>query len=218
VFADAILQDADLRWARLRGADFSAARLDGASFVSADGPGARFDRADARNTSFDCAKLRAATFHGTKFGPATTFNSSELQGADFTGSHGVQEADFASAEIDDTTTPWEAGLNWTIKMAKGDFVGRSALEAAVSRGAERSLVGFEVSGRGIARQGHGVVLGGEEVGRVTSGTFSPTFKKALGLAYVPKALSEPGQSLTLSVRGKELAAHVIETPFYRRSK
>ncbi len=121
-------------------------------------------------------------------------------------------------EIDDTTTPWEAGLGWTIKMAKGDFVGRSALEALSGRGAQRSLIGFEVTDRGIARQGHGVVVDGEEVGRVTSGTYSPTLKKALGLAYVPKALAELGQTVTLNVRGKLLAATVIETPFYRRSK
>lgn len=121
-------------------------------------------------------------------------------------------------EIDDTTTPWEAGLDWTIKMAKGEFVGRSALEAAAAEGRRRRLVGFEVRGRGIARQGHGVVAAGEEVGRVTSGTFSPTFKKALGLAYVPEDLADPGQALTLLVRGKELEANVVETPFYRRAK
>ena len=121
-------------------------------------------------------------------------------------------------EIDDTTTPWEAGLDWTVKMAKGDFIGREALAASPPERVERRLVGFEISGRGIARQGHGVVAGGEEVGRVTSGTFSPTLEKALGLAYVPTELAQPGQALTLSVRNRELEAIVVETPFYRRSK
>lgn len=121
-------------------------------------------------------------------------------------------------EIDDTTTPWEAGLDWTVKMAKGEFIGRAALEASPAGEAERRLIGFEVTGRGIARQGHTVVVDGEEAGRVTSGTFSPTLGKALGLAYVPAALAQPGQALTLNVRGKELQAIVVETPFYRRAE
>ncbi|MCH9652103.1 MAG: glycine cleavage system aminomethyltransferase GcvT [Deltaproteobacteria bacterium] len=121
-------------------------------------------------------------------------------------------------EIDDTTTPWEAGLDWTVKMASGDFLGRDALLEQQQRGADRRLVGFEIEGRGIAREGHLVLLGDQEVGRVTSGTYSPTFKKALGMAYVPLNLSEPGQPLVLDVRGKRLEAKVAETPFYRREK
>jgi aminomethyltransferase len=121
-------------------------------------------------------------------------------------------------EIDATTTPWEAGLDWTVKLDKGDFLGRQALLDAPAAEIRRRLVGFEVVGRGIARQGHGVLLDGEEVGAVTSGTFSPTFKKALGLAYVPTTLATPGTALTLGVRGKELEAVVVETPFYRRAK
>ncbi len=121
-------------------------------------------------------------------------------------------------EIDTTTTPWEAGLDWTIKLDKGDFIGRSALEDQWRRGITRRLVGFEVTGRGIARQGHGVVDGGQQVGAVTSGTFSPTFEKAIGMAYVPVALAGLGTELTLDVRGKEVAARVVETPFYRRAR
>ncbi|RPH55268.1 glycine cleavage system aminomethyltransferase GcvT, partial [bacterium] len=77
---------------------------------------------------------------------------------------------------------------------------------------------FEVQGRGIARQGHGVVSQGETVGAVTSGTWSPTFEKALGMAYVPQELASPGTSLTLDVRGKPLSAVVVELPFYRRPR
>lgn len=121
-------------------------------------------------------------------------------------------------EIDDTTTPWEAGLDWTVKMAAGDFLGRDALLEQQQRGTDRRLVGFEVQGRGIAREGHLVMQGDQEVGRVTSGTYSPTFKKALGMAYVPLNLAEPGQPLVLDVRGKRLEAKVAETPFYRREK
>lgn len=121
-------------------------------------------------------------------------------------------------EIDETTTPFEAGLGWVVKLDKGEFLGRGALVAQRDRGLERKLVGFEVQGRGIARQGHTVVSDGQAVGIVTSGTWSPTFEKALGLAYVPVALSEPGTFLTLDVRGKAVPAVVVEVPFYRRRK
>jgi aminomethyltransferase len=121
-------------------------------------------------------------------------------------------------EIDETTTPFEAGLGWVVKLDKGDFLGRDALVAQRDGGLERKLVGFEVQGRGIARQGHTVVSDGQAVGTVTSGTWSPTFQKALGLAYVPVALSEPGTSLTLDVRGKAVPAVVTAVPFYRRPK
>jgi aminomethyltransferase len=121
-------------------------------------------------------------------------------------------------EIDETTTPWEAGLAWIVKLDKGDFLGRDALVAQKAAGAPRKLVGFEVEGRGIARQGHAVVSDGGTVGTVTSGTWSPSFEKALGLAYVPPDLAAPGTPLTLDVRGRQLAARVVETPFYRRAK
>jgi aminomethyltransferase len=123
-------------------------------------------------------------------------------------------------EIDETTTPWEAGLAWVVKLDKGDFLGRDALVAQKETGLPRKLVGFEVEGRGIARQGHAVLSGegGQPVGTVTSGTWSPTFEKALGLAYVPPDLAAPGTPLTLDVRGRQLAARVVEAPFYRRAK
>jgi len=121
-------------------------------------------------------------------------------------------------EIDETTTPFEAGLGWVVKLDKGDFLGRDALASQKAQGIPRKLVGFEVQGRGIARQGHGVVSDGGAVGAVTSGTWSPTFEKALGMAYVPPELAAPGTALKLEVRGKELPAAVVELPFYRRSR
>jgi aminomethyltransferase len=123
-------------------------------------------------------------------------------------------------EIDETTTPFEAGLAWVVKLDKGDFAGRAALAAQRAAGAPRKLVGFEVQGRGIARQGHAVLSpeGGGPVGAVTSGTWSPTFEKALGMAYVPVALSAPGTALSIDVRGKALPAVVVDLPFYRRAK
>jgi aminomethyltransferase len=122
-------------------------------------------------------------------------------------------------ELDERTTPFEAGLAWVVKLDKaGDFLGRGALVAQRDAGVSRKLVGFEVEGKGIARQGHLVLSGGETVGAVTSGTWSPTFEKALGMAYVPAALAAPGTRLDIDVRGRTLAATVVELPFYRRKK
>ena len=121
-------------------------------------------------------------------------------------------------EIDETTTPFEAGLNWVVKLDKGEFLGRDALAAQKAAGIARKLVGFEVQGRGIARQGHAVVSEGRPVGAVTSGTWSPTFEKALGLAYVPPEMAAPGTPLAIDVRGKALPAVVVETPFYKRPR
>jgi aminomethyltransferase len=121
-------------------------------------------------------------------------------------------------EIDDTTTPFEAGLSWVVKLDKGEFLGRDALVAQKAAGVPRKLVGFEVRGRGIARQGHPVASEGGTVGAVTSGTWSPTFEKALGLAYVPPEMAAPGTPLAIEVRGKALPAVVVEIPFYKRSR
>jgi glycine cleavage system T protein (aminomethyltransferase) len=121
-------------------------------------------------------------------------------------------------EIDATTTPLEAGLEWTVKFDKGDFLGRATLVEQRERGVARRLVGFEVKDRGIARQGHQVLHQGEVVGAVTSGTWSPTFERALGMAYVPSELAAAGTPITLAVRAKELSAQVVEMPLYRRAK
>jgi aminomethyltransferase len=122
-------------------------------------------------------------------------------------------------EIDETTTPLEAGLGWVVKLKKGDFLGRDVLAAQEAEGVKRRLVGFEVLGRGIARQGHAVHdAAGNPVGVVTSGTWSPTLEKALGMAYVPVGLDSPGSRVTLDVRGKAVEGQVVGLPFYTRSK
>lgn len=120
-------------------------------------------------------------------------------------------------EINATTTPFDAGLDWVVKLDKGPFIGREALAAQRARGLDRRLVGFEVTGRGIAREGHPVLVAGQTVGAVTSGTFSPTFERALGMAYVPLASATPGSAIEIDVRGRLLAAKVVSLPFYRRS-
>jgi aminomethyltransferase len=120
-------------------------------------------------------------------------------------------------EIDDTRTPLDAGLNWVVKLAKGDFIGSQALSDQKEQGISEKLVGFEVVGRGIARQGHGVLDGDQQIGIVTSGTWSPTFEKAIGMAYVPIGMAATGTELTLDVRGRAVSARVVDLPFYKRS-
>ena len=119
-------------------------------------------------------------------------------------------------DIDHSTTPLEADLGWIVKLEKGDFFGRDVLQREKQEGVRRKLVGFEMIDRGIARHGYPVVDKGEEVGIVTSGTYSPTLKKAIGLAYVPPELSAIGSEFNISLRGKEAKARVVATPFYKR--
>jgi aminomethyltransferase len=121
-------------------------------------------------------------------------------------------------ELDEETTPFHAGLQWVVKLSKGEFIGREALVRLEREGVDRRLVGFEVSGRGIARQGHPVLGDGEPVGTVTSGTWSPTFGKALGMAYVTTSQAQPGAELAAEVRGRLLPIRLVELPFYRRPK
>jgi aminomethyltransferase len=121
-------------------------------------------------------------------------------------------------DIDQTTTPLEADLAWIVKLEKGDFNGRDVLEREKNEGLRRKLVGFEMVDRGIARHGFPIVDGKEEIGVVTSGTHSPTLKKPIGLAYLPIDKSAPGSEFTILIRGKEVRARVVPTPFYKRAK
>ena len=119
-------------------------------------------------------------------------------------------------EIDETISPLEAGLGWVVHLKdKGDFIGRSVLEQQKATGVKRRLVGLEMSGRYIARHGYPVIFDGAAVGEVTSGTLAPTVGKAIALAYVPTALSKPGQTLEVEIRGKNHPATVVKKPFYR---
>ncbi|MBD2022260.1 glycine cleavage system aminomethyltransferase GcvT [Leptolyngbya sp. FACHB-36] len=119
-------------------------------------------------------------------------------------------------DIDDTTTPLEAGLGWLVHLdTKGEFIGRSVLEQQKRDGVQRRLVGLQMQGRNIARHGYPVVHEGKPVGEVTSGTQSPTLGQGIALAYVPTALSKIGQELTVEIRGKLYGATVVKRPFYR---
>jgi len=119
-------------------------------------------------------------------------------------------------DIDETTTPLEAGLNWLVHLdRKGDFLGRSVLEKQKAEGVERRLVGLEMTGKHIARHGYPVWGAGKVVGEITSGTLAPTLGKAIALAYVPKSLSKVGQTVEVEIRGKTYPAVVVKKPFYR---
>jgi len=121
-------------------------------------------------------------------------------------------------DIDETTTPLEAPLAWTVKFEKGDFSGRDALLHQRTAGVSRRLVGFDVTDRAIPRQHCPIESGGQVVGEVTSGSFAPFLKRPLGMGYVPSALSAAGTPIRIDVRGKPAAAVVAKLPFYRRKK
>ena len=119
-------------------------------------------------------------------------------------------------DIDESTTVLEAGLGWTIGWNKSDFIGRERLLEQKERGLARTLVGFEMLERGIARQGYAVLHQGNRVGQVTSGTQTPFLRKAIGMAYVPTALSRPESPIEIDVRGRVTKAQVVPLPFYKR--
>jgi aminomethyltransferase len=122
-------------------------------------------------------------------------------------------------EIDETTNPFEAGLGWIVKMDKDLFVGKDALEGIHAVPAARKLVGFEVTGRGVARHGYPLKdAEGNVVGVCTSGSPGPTVGKTIGLGYLPVRLSEIGTRFLVDCRGKDVEAVVVKTPFYRRPK
>jgi len=120
-------------------------------------------------------------------------------------------------EMCQTVTPFEVVYGWITDLDK-DFIGRDALKKQKEEGIRKKLVGFEMIDRGIARHGYPVWAAGEKIGEVTSGTFSPTLEKAIGLAFVPVSLKEPGTELEIGIRSQRAKAKVAPLPFYRRKK
>jgi aminomethyltransferase len=118
-------------------------------------------------------------------------------------------------ELDEETTPPEAGLKNFVKPGK-DFIGKEAIARQIKAGVRRSLVGFEMAGAGIARSHYGIKRAGRGVGEVTSGIFSPSLKRAIGLAYVEPALAGPGTEIEIEIRKRLVKAFVTELPFYHR--
>ena len=119
-------------------------------------------------------------------------------------------------DIDDTTSPLEAGLGWITKFNK-DFINSESLKKQKEIGVSKTLVGFELSQRGIPRQGYAIVdAQGNSIGRVTSGTMSPSMGKGIGLGYVPTALKEVGSQIHIQIRNKIVPAMVVKLPFYKK--
>jgi aminomethyltransferase len=116
-------------------------------------------------------------------------------------------------ELDERTTPIEAGLERFVKLETGGFIGAPALARADAH--PRRLIGFEMIGRGIARTDYEIVAAGEVVGRVTSGAPAPSLGKSIGLGYVPRALAEIGTTLAIRIRSRDVEAQVVELPFLR---
>jgi aminomethyltransferase len=122
-------------------------------------------------------------------------------------------------EISDTINVWEAGLDRFCKMEKPEFVGRAALEKAKTEGLKRTLVGLEMTERGIARDGYKVLDGGgSEIGYVTSGSPAPFLEKNIALAYVSPEFATVGTSVKVEIRGQGVGSQVVPTPFYKRPK
>jgi glycine cleavage system T protein (aminomethyltransferase) len=121
-------------------------------------------------------------------------------------------------EIDSTITPLEAGLGWIVKFDKGDFMGRAALARQQQEKVKRKLVGFEMRGRGIGRDGYEVWADGAPAGWVTSGGPSPTLNKNIGLCYLPVDKAVTGRTIQILIRNQPVDAEIVPTPFYKRSK
>ena len=117
-------------------------------------------------------------------------------------------------DIDERTTPLEAGLGWLVKLEKGDFIGREALLRQKEEGVDRRLRGFRLTERGFPRAGYDLRYDGEPSGTVRSGTVSPSLGYGIGTAYLPPG-AEPGDPLAVVIRGREVAAEVARVPFYR---
>ncbi|MDX2002373.1 MAG: glycine cleavage system aminomethyltransferase GcvT [Chitinophagales bacterium] len=117
-------------------------------------------------------------------------------------------------DIDDTTSPLEAGLGWITKLDKGDFVDAAYLKAQKEKGLTHKLVGFEMVDKGIPRNGYPILdAQGNSIGRVTSGTMSPSLQKAIGMGYVKTAFTSPGSEIVIEIRDRQLKASVVKTPF-----
>jgi aminomethyltransferase len=121
-------------------------------------------------------------------------------------------------EIDATITPWEAGLDWIVKLDKGDFLGRDALVKQKEKGITRKLIGLEVKGRGIARDGYEVFIDGVAAGWVTSGGPAPALNKNIGMCYLPVHEANAGRPIEVMVRGRAVEAVTVPIPFYKRAR
>jgi aminomethyltransferase len=119
-------------------------------------------------------------------------------------------------DMNRSINPYEVGLGWLVEMDNGDFIGKSALLEIRHQGVKRKNVGFQMTGRGIARSGYKIVRCGQEVGKVTSGGYAPTLNVNIGFGYVPIELATIGTDIEIMIRNKPVAAQVVNRQFYRR--
>jgi aminomethyltransferase len=119
-------------------------------------------------------------------------------------------------DIDQTTHPLEAGLGWITKLNKGEFIGKSPLVKAKQEGMKRKLVGFTLPEKAVARHGYALSVNGSQVGQVTSGTFSPSLERGIGMGYVAAAHAETGRTVNVLIRGTEVPASIVKIPFLQK--
>ena len=119
-------------------------------------------------------------------------------------------------DIDQSTHPLEAGLGWITKLSKGEFIGKKAIVKAKAAGLKRKLVGFVLDEKAVARHGYPLAVNGTEIGHVTSGTFSPSLERAIGLGYVAAGNDEVGKKIHVVIRGKEVPATIVKLPFVHK--
>ncbi|MCF6156613.1 MAG: glycine cleavage system aminomethyltransferase GcvT [Candidatus Brocadia sp.] len=119
-------------------------------------------------------------------------------------------------DMDETITPLETTIDWTVKFDKGDFIGKEAMLRQKAKEIDRKLAGFEMIDRGIPRHGYPVLKGNETIGKVTSGSFSPTTNKNIGLCLIKSQYSHIGEELQIQIRNNPYHACVVKTPFYKR--
>ncbi len=121
-------------------------------------------------------------------------------------------------DMDEDTSPYEARLGFTVKLAKADFIGKSALVRQKSEGAKRLRIGLVATSQGIPRAGYEIVKDTETIGKLASGTFSPTLSRGIGMGYVPREYADDGEKLGIMIRGKRLDSVVVKFPFYQTDK
>ncbi len=119
-------------------------------------------------------------------------------------------------DIDETTTPIEAGLSWIVSFEK-DFIGKDILALQKAEKPQRRLVCLEMESRQVPRHGHDIVEGDEVIGHITSGSFSPSLKKPIALGYVPRDKSKPGTTIEIAIRNNKIEATVVKPPFYKNA-
>jgi len=121
-------------------------------------------------------------------------------------------------ELNEDTDPLTAGLDFAVKLQAGEFIGKAALAKLAELPTGKVRVGLELDGKRIAREGAEVLIEGQSVGEVTSGTFSPTLQKAIAMGYVDQTVAETGTAVEVDIRGKRHSARVVDLPFYKRAK